>query len=148
MHTVGIELDEVARDVFHFRLHSVLHLVPSSGAEPADFWRLAFLSLVFRHLVQRMDRNIDKITVLICDFDHLLHHAVDRHANQSVEAAYAVVYMHHVSSHLKLANFFQRECHLAPFGFLGFEVEFVVAFKNLMVGEQRKVVNPVYESLV
>ena len=133
----GVEADEVAGDVLDLRLRALLHALPGASSEAADARRLTFLALVLRDLVQSVDRDIDDIVVVKGDLDHLLHATIGlRHADETAEAADAVVNVDHVVTHLELLQFLQRECHLARAGAVAAEVVLVEAVEDLMVCEE------------
>ena len=53
-----------------------------------------------------MDRDVDGASAFIHDFNHLLIGVALGHAYQSAKLAYAMIYMHHIVTHLKLLDFF------------------------------------------
>ena len=109
----GIEADEFAGDVLEAALGARLHLRPGVGAQAVEPRSLTFLAAVFREFVQRVDRDIGLISVLVGEFDHLLRGAVHRGAYQSAEPSHAQVLMDDVVSLLDLVEFLEREGQFA-----------------------------------
>ena len=71
--TGGIQLDEVAGNILQFLLGTLLHALPLARAQMRHARRLAtVLRLVFRHLVQRVDRHIDGSPTLVHNLNHFL----------------------------------------------------------------------------
>ena len=148
----GIELDEVAGNVLHLRLHPFLHAFPCSTTYLVQSWRLTLLAFVFGYLVQGMNGHIDRVLVLVGDFDHLLHHIALWHSHQTSETSHTVVDMHHIIANLELLNLFQCQCHLTPTSLVALQVVLVETVKDLMIGEeanlQRMVDEPFVNSLI
>ena len=93
----GVEEDQVAGDIFYFRLGAFLHLLPRSRAELAQFgWFSAVLAFVLGQLMEGMDADEYDIVVLIDQLDGFLHLAVHFRADQSAELSDTVVDMHDV----------------------------------------------------
>ncbi len=144
----GIELDEVAGNVLHLRLHALLHALPCTTANPVQTGWLTLFALVFRHFMQGVDGDIHRVLILVGDLDHLLHHVALWHTHKPSEASHTVVDVHHVVANLKLLYLFECQCHLAPMRLVTLQVIFVEAVKNLVVGEEAQLQRVVNESLM
>ena len=132
----AIEQNQVAGNVLDLLLRALLHALPGAGADVTDAWRLALFALVFRDLVQAVDRDIDGVVARVDDLDDLLHLVAVLHSHQAAEAPHTVVDMHHIVAHLELLQFLQRQRHLAAHRAFAAQVVFVVAVEYLVVGEE------------
>ena len=83
-----------------------------------------------------VDGDVDGVTSLVCNLYHLLIAVALWHPDETAEAADAMIDMHDVIAHFKLANFLEGEGHLASACLVGAEVVLVEAVENLMVGEK------------
>ena len=150
----GVEAYEVACDVLDVLLGALLEPFPLSRAECRHAWRLAaLLCLVFRHLVERVDGDVDGVAPLVDDLDHLLEGLLarsigDGHAHESAELADAVVDVDHVVAHLELLQLLQCQCHLARACLVALQVVLVEAVEYLVVGHQTEAQVVVDESFV
>ena len=52
--------------------------------------------------------DVDRITILVNDFYHLLVTVALRHSHESAKFAYAMVHMHHIVAYFKLSYFLKR----------------------------------------
>ena len=96
-----------------------------------------------------MNTDIDCITTLIDNFDHLLETAVlQRHSDQSAEFSDTVVHMYHIVTNLELLNLFQCKCHLTTTGLVTLKVIFMEAVEYLVVGEQAQASVNINKSLM
>ena len=147
--TLGVELDEVARNVLDALLRALLQLLPCAGAERAESGRFARVAAaVLRYLVERVDRHVDDVATLIVEAYHLLVGVADRHAHQAAELADAEVDVHDEVAGFHLLQLLHRECHLARSGSVRLQVVLVEAVEYLMVGEEAQTQVVVGEALV
>ena len=131
-----IEFDEVAGNILQLGLGALLHALPLTRSQMRQTRRLTIvLRLVFRHLVQRVDGNVYRATTIVHDLNHFLIAIALWHSDQSTKLTDAVIYMHHVVTHLKLLNLFERQCHLARTRLVGRQTVLMVTVKNLVVSK-------------
>ncbi len=71
------------------------------------------LAAIFRQFVERVDTYQEYVVVEIYELDHLLHAPVDLGADKAAEFAHAMVDVDYVVAYLNLAEFLEREGHLA-----------------------------------
>ena len=101
---LGVERDELARDVLDGLLGGVLELLPGAAAELIDLRRLPVARLVARDAVQRMDVHEQHVAVLIDELDRLVRLAVLLDLHQPVETPHAVIDVHHVVARAQLVQ--------------------------------------------
>ena len=122
-------------------LGALLEFLPLACAEGGKTGRFAIiLRLVFRHLIESVDRDVDAVALLVEDLYHLLMRLLacsvgDRHADKTAELTYAMIDMHHEIANLKLLDLFESKGHLSTAGLVALEVVFVETVENLVVGE-------------
>ena len=145
---LGIELYEVAGNVFQLALGAALQFVPRARAEFAQARLHTLLAAVFRQLVQGVYRHEYYVAVEVGELYHLLARTVDGGAHQAAKLAYAVVLVHYVVAHLNLVEFLERQCKLARARLVALEVVFVEAVEYLVVGEHAQFQVVVHKSLV
>ena len=146
--SLGIELDEVAGDVFHLALGLLLHAFPGARPQFADAGRFTLLGPVFGQFVQGVYVDEENVVVLIDEFDDLLHGAVELGTEQPAELAHAVVDVHDVVAYLELAQLFERQRQFARAGLFAAQPVFVESVEELVVGKEAEVQFVVDESLV
>ena len=144
----GIELYEVTGNVLELALGALLDALPCVGADAVDLRRHAFLAAVLGELVEGVDGREEDVVVLIHELDDFLHLAVDVGAQQSGEAAHAVVEMDHIVAGLELAELAQRQGELARACAVALEGVLVEAVENLVVSEDAHLGIVVDESFV
>ena len=146
---LGIELDEIARNVLDALLSALLHAVPCSGAENAQSWGLSGLvGAVLADFIERVDGNIHLVVVLIDDADDFFEPFVGGHAEQSAKFADSIIHMDDKVAGFHLLQFLHRQRHLAAAGAVTLEAVFVEAVEDLMIGEAADLQRVVDESLV
>ena len=139
---LGVEPDEVTGNVLDVLLRTLLQPFPLASAQCRHTGRLAgLLRLVLRHLIERMDGDVDAVAMLVLNLDHLLISLFtgsrgDGHAHQPHELTDAMIDMDHIVANLELLNFLQREGNLAATSLIALQVVFVEAVEYLMVGEE------------
>ena len=122
-------------------LGALLEFLPLACAEGRETRRLAIvLRLVFRDLIERVDRYVDAVALLVENLYHLLVSLFpssigDRHADETAEFSYTVIDMHHKITNLKLLDLLKREGHLSTAGLVALKIVFVETVENLVVGE-------------
>ena len=144
--TLGVKFDQVARNVLDMFLRALLQALPLTSAKGTQARGLAaVLRLVFRHLIQGVNRDVDSIATLVDDLNHLLILlavgcwllAVSYwHTHQTAELADAVIHMHYIVAYLELLDFLQRQRHLATTRLVALEVVLMETVKDLMVGQE------------
>ena len=116
---LGIEFDEVARNVLDSLLSFVLEFIPGTCTQCRQARRsTGIAAAIFADFIKRVDRNIHLVIVRIDDADHFLIAVARRNPNQTAELADTEVYMHDKISHFHLLQFLHGECHLAGSRFI------------------------------
>ena len=111
---LGIEFNQIARNVLDSLLSLVLEFIPGSCAQCRQAWRsTGIAAAVFADFIKRVDRNIHLVIVRIDDADHFLIAVARRNPNQTAELADTEVYMHDKIANFHLLQFLHGECHLA-----------------------------------
>ena len=128
----GVEGDQFAGDVLDLVFGGLFQLLPGAGAEFVDFGLGGVLVLVFTDAVERVDVDEQDVVVLVDQFDELLHRAVGGAADQTAEAAHAVVDVDHVVADLEGIQFGDGHA-FAAVDLAGHGVA-VVAVEDLVVG--------------
>ena len=137
MAALGIELDEVACNVLYLLLGALLEPFPGTCAEGTQSRSVAgAVVAILGNLVERVDRHIHNVVVLVDDAYHLLIGVAGRHAHQTAELAYAEVYVHQIVARVELLQFLHGECHLAGTCAVGTETVLVEAVEYLGIGKE------------
>ena len=117
-------------------LGALFESFPLASAECRETrWLAIVLRLVFRYLIEGVNRDINATATIVENLDHLLVAIPLGHAHQAAELADTMIDMHHEIANLKLLDFLQREGHLATSGFVTLEVVFMETVENLVVGK-------------
>ena len=145
---MGVEADEVTRNVLDFFLGPVLQLLPRPGAQFVEAGRLAVLSLILGYLVEGVDGDEHDVVVLVHQLHHLLGGVAVGDAHQACEAAHAVVGMYHVVAGRELVQLLQRQGNLTATGFVALEVVLMEAVEELVVREDTEAERIVGEAFV
>ena len=134
---LGVEFDEVAGNVLDLGLGPLLEPLPRAGAEGAEPWRLARVRpAVLGYLVERVDRDIHLVVVLIDDAYHLLcASAGGRHLDEPAKLAYAEIDVDDVVAGLHLLQFLHRDGDLTRPRLVRPDAVLMEPVENLMVGE-------------
>ena len=144
--TLGVKLDQVARNILDMFLRALLQALPLTSAKGTQARGLAaVLRLVFRHLIQGVNRDVDGIATLVGNLDHLLILlavgcwllAVSYwHTHQTAKLADAVIHVYHVVTYFKLLYLLECQRHLTRTGLIALEVVLMETVKDLMVGQE------------
>ena len=132
----SIEANEVAGDVLDLLLRTLFQAFPGTSAQSVQTWGLPFPTLIFRHLVQGVNRDVNDVIMLVDNLYLLLHLPAFVDANQATKAPYSMIHMHHIIANLELLQFSQGQRHLAPAGYFGTKGVLMETVKYLMVGKQ------------
>ena len=143
---LGIEGDQLARDVLHGLLGGALELLPCPRAELVDLGRLAVARFVARNAMERVDVDEEHVAVLIDQLDGLVRATVLRDLHQPVETPDAVVDVHHVIARTETVEL--RHGHLFVPPDLAVDAVALVAVENLVIGIEARLEPMVHESLV
>ena len=142
----GIEGDQLARNILDGLLGGVLELLPCAVAQLVDLRRLAVARLVARNAMERMDVHEQHVSILVDQFDRLVRLAVFVDLHKPVEAAHAVVDMHHIVARPQLVQLGDGHLFVAPD--LAVDAVTLVAVENLMIGIEAQLQVVVHETLV
>ena len=111
---LGIEFDQVARNVLDSLLSFVLEFIPGTCTQCRQARRsTGIAAAIFADFIKRVDRNIHLVIVRIDDSDHFLIAVARRNPYQTAELADTEVYMHDKIAYFHLLQFLHGECHLA-----------------------------------
>ena len=105
--TGGIELYQVAGNLFHLAFRLLFHAFPSTASQFVDTRSFSLFCPVFRQFVQGVNTDKNNIVVLVSQFNDLLHFSVDFGMYQSPETTYTVIHMHDVVADFYLVELFQ-----------------------------------------
>ena len=134
--TTAIKHNQIARYVFEFFLGATFEFLPSSCAKARQTRRFSLLTFVFRHLMQGMNRNKDGISLLIGDFDDLLHRTIcPRNTHQTGKLSYTMIHMHHIISWFKKHDFFKGQGNLGIARMVRAKGILMETIKYLVIGE-------------
>ena len=97
-----VELQELVGHVAHRLAHRGLAFGPAGAAQPVERGLDAFDARVLLHEVQALDRQQQRARLGVLDLHELALLPLDRHALQSLEAADAVVRVHHRVAELQV----------------------------------------------
>ena len=131
--TLRIQFNQVTGYIFNFALGTLFHFFPRTGPQFVQAGSFSFFALIFGNLVQGMNGNKYHILILISKFNHFLSSIPIRNAYQTAKTAYAMIYMYHKITRLKLAQLFQGQCHLTATCLVATKIIFMETVKNLMV---------------
>ncbi len=144
--TLGIEGDQLARNILDSLFGGVLEFLPSTVAELVDLGRFAVAGLVTRNAVKRMDVDEKHVAILINQFDGLMLLAALVDLDQSVEPPDAMVDMDNVVAGPQAVQL--GDGHLLVALDLAVDAVALVAVENLVVGIEAELQLVVDESLV
>ena len=129
---LGVKLDELTGDVLNLTLGLGFESVPSVGSKGAQTRFGAVLGAVFGNLVERVDADVKRVAVVVCDAQHLLLLAVQLDGHQSLEASDAMVDMGDIVAGLQVVEVLEGD------GLLGAEVVSqviaMVTLEDLVIG--------------
>ena len=136
MPTLGIKLDEVARDVLDALLCLFFEPFPRTCSQCRQTRRFTSIATtILGDFIQRMYRNIYNVASLIDDANHLLIRIACRNSHQTSKFTNTKINMHNKVARLHFLKFFKRECHLASSCLIRLEVVLMEAFKYLVISE-------------
>ncbi len=129
---LGVDLDEVARDVLDALLGAALEAVPGAGAQLGQAWLVALLAGVLVQLVQRRDVDEQLVAAGEEQAHRLLPLLADGDGLESGERADAVVHVDHEVAGREGLHVAQREAAFSLFA--SARRRPVVAVEKLVVG--------------
>ena len=102
--TLGVELEQVARDVLDGLAHLALLPLPLAAGQAVQLGRLALGADVLLHPIQLIRGHVQLVGALVADVQKVAVGALAGQAHHAHELAHAVVLVHHVIAHLQIGE--------------------------------------------
>ena len=101
---LGVELEQVARDVLDGLAHLALLPLPLAAGQAVQLRRFALGADVLLHTIQLIRGHVQLVGALIADVQKVPIGALAGQAHHAHELAHAVVLVHHVVAHLQIGE--------------------------------------------
>ena len=102
--TLGVELEQVARDVLDGLAHLALLPLPLAAGQAVQLGRFALGADVLLHPIQLVRGHVQLVGALVADVQKVAIGALAGQAHHAHELAHAVVLVHHVVAHLQIGE--------------------------------------------
>ena len=102
--TLGVELEQVARDVLDGLAHLALLPLPLAAGQAVQLRRFALRADVLLHPIQLVRGHVQLVGALVADVQKVAIGALAGQAHHAHELAHAVVLVHHVVAHLQIGE--------------------------------------------